>query len=1495
MVGHSFGQLTALCVANSMDLADGIRLVTERARFIKKLWGSDPGVMLSVEADSTEIQSLLSEIKALEPPCGVDVACYNSPRNIVLAGEVPSIETVEALCRHSTAYKVTRLKNSHAYHSRLADLILPSLRGVAESITWREPSIPVETCTPDHSWPTVNATNIVNHTRQPVHFAAAISRIASRYASNVWLEAGSASPIIPMVQRVLPSPSDGLLIRLDLGGQGAWNDVAKATARLWSAGSRSTFWAFHSMEQSRYAWVDLPPYQFAQTRHWIEYKASAPQKTLPEPGATRGRELVQLIGHDNGEARFEINVFQDEFDQSVRGHAVLGQSLCPASMYCELAIRGARALMQGTPNVQTVPRILDLRILSPLASKPAGLLLLTLSETKGQSAWVFSLETRSTDEGSPRTVTHAHGTVALIDESTVTSRFQSLRRLLGNSRYQQIAESSNVERLSGDVIYKLFARAVNYAPYYRGVRNVIAYGSEVVGDVIMPKHRPEGLPPGESDPLTMDNVLQVAGIHVNCLMPCKEEEVFVCTAIEEVLWSSAFSGPSSNPRKLQVYANNEARGNNSLENDILALDPITGEVVAFILGAKFTAVPLSSLRKVLSKLNDPTQAIPSNQPVVAQPSLPGSALSVVRHEPNGANGVNGAVGQDDHIISSTSGTGSKAALLASSSPSHANRMEALRQMLSDILGVPLAEIQSGSSLVDLGVDSLMITEIASEINQRFDLTISVSVLQDLTDLQSLLQRLQPMLPVTAQLPDVDDSVSSGQIIDDSMVMVSAAWLSNNRGAYDQVVKEAGLDQFREIVYPLQAQLVVAYVTEAFALLGCDLRTLSAGDVLPRITYLPKHQKVMNQIFNILEDAGLVLRQDGGNIQRTSIPLSTVSSEQLHDRIVREFPRHVSEHQLLHTTGSQLADCLTGRADPLSLIFRDTATKRLLEDVYTNAPMFKAGTLFLARFLVDAFQQFGNQRPIRILELGAGTGSTTSFLLQQLTTTQQSFEYMFTDLSSSLVSAAKKKFGQYPFMKYRVLDIEKAPAADLLEQYDLVISTNCIHATRNLVQSCSNIRRMLRPDGILCLLELTQNLFWFDLVFGLLEGWWLFNDGRQHALANETLWQERLLDSGYNWITWSEGLTEESKILRMIVASPTKGDSFAPETLPIQTTLPTQETVAFKHTDSATLKADIYYPSGLQTSNKARPVALMIHGGGHVMLSRKDVRPQQTQLLLDLGFIPVSVDYRLCPEMNLQEGPMADVHDALRWARTSLPSLTLQRPDIQIRGGRVVAVGWSTGGHLALSLGWTAPSAGIRPPEAILAFYCPLDYEDPFWSRPNLPYGESMTSDYDLWDGVADAPITGYNPPPSAVAAGGWMAKSDARSRIALHMNWQGQTLPILIHGLKRNEKILSHHTEELPTPTPAQVRSISPLAQIRQGSYQTPTFIVHPDRDDLIPLEQAQRTHKALIQRGIPAELRIVEGAGHLFDINPRYADNAAARQAVGDGFLFLASCAGLR
>ncbi|EPS34779.1 hypothetical protein PDE_09743 [Penicillium oxalicum 114-2] len=338
-----------------------------------------------------------------------------------------------------------------------------------------------------------------------------------------------------------------------------------------------------------------------------------------------------------------------------------------------------------------------------------------------------------------------------------------------------------------------------------------------------------------------------------------------------------------------------------------------------------------------------------------------------------------------------------------------------------------------------------------------------------------------------------------------------------------------------------------------------------------------------------------------------------------------------------------------------------------------------------------------------------------------------------------------------------------------------------------------------------------------------------------------------------------------------------------------------ETVVFTHTDKKLpLRADIHYPSSQQAMRHDTWVTgLVIHGGGHVMLSRQDIRPLQMQLLLDNGVLPVSVDYRLCPETTILEGPLVDIANAYAWARKSLPylKLTKTRVNEKLDHSKAVVVGWSTGGTLAMSLAWTSIPRGISPPTGILAFYCPTDYEDEFWQKPNVPeHSNSFGNElYNVIDGVHSTPTTAYKVPSKVKAAAGWIAPQDPRSRIVLHMNWHGQTLPVLFRGLPAGQTVPRQAAADfnrLEQPPREDIIQASPYAQILQGNYKSPTHIVFGTKDDLIPWEQAQRTFDAMQQAGIESGLTIAPGQPHLFDL---YRDPDGSRWGyIMEGYKYL-------
>ncbi|KAI3325978.1 alpha/beta-hydrolase [Xylariaceae sp. AK1471] len=651
--------------------------------------------------------------------------------------------------------------------------------------------------------------------------------------------------------------------------------------------------------------------------------------------------------------------------------------------------------------------------------------------------------------------------------------------------------------------------------------------------------------------------------------------------------------------------------------------------------------------------------------------------------------------------------------------------------------------------------------------------------------------------------------------------------NETRFNYDYLAESTQALGFWEKAYPHQARLVLVYVVEAFAELGS----------------LDKHKQLVRQLYRVLED-GKLITSNGSDFIRTNAPIDSTPAESIYHEIIDLYPQHASVHKLV--------------------VFGNRETKKTLEEMYEFAPLMRTPTLVLGDFLAKAFtHKATGTGKFRILEIGAGTGGTTRYIINHLRSRGIEFEYIFTDLGASLVNAAAKNFkgADAEGLSFDVLDIERPPKPEYEGAFHSIIATNCIHATRNLEVSLKHIRQMLRDDGALTLIEITKNMFWLNIVVGLLEGWWLFEDGREHALVDEKHWERRMKAAGFEEVAWSDGASPESKTVRVIAAFPhaASGAPAAPE----KTLRTSSETVVYKKIGDLEIHADVYYPAESEAlPDTAMPVALMIHGGSHVLFSRKDIRPAQTRLLLRKGFLPVSLDYHLCPEVPLAEGAMVDVCDALDWARNRLPFIELKRSGLRIDGENIVVVGWSSG-------------AWATPPEANLIFYAPTDYEDVWWQHPIHPNGAPYKGQqYDVLEGVRDEPITTYE------MVGAWeepiadpRSQNDPRCRIVLHINWKAQTLPVILNGLPSRKKAVVEHPDikdwgALPQPSLDTIRAASPRAQIRQGTYNVPTFFIHGTADDLIPWQQSQGTHQTMIERGIRAELVLLDGGPHICDLS---------------------------
>ena len=137
--GHSLGEYSALAAMGALSFADGLRLVRLRGELMAEAGVRRPGAMAAVLG--MEPEPLAAAIKDV-PGCVVP-ANFNSPGQIVISGEVASVEKAMEACTAAGAKKVVRLPVSGAFHPPLMEYALEGLReGLAKAV-FKAPSAPV--------------------------------------------------------------------------------------------------------------------------------------------------------------------------------------------------------------------------------------------------------------------------------------------------------------------------------------------------------------------------------------------------------------------------------------------------------------------------------------------------------------------------------------------------------------------------------------------------------------------------------------------------------------------------------------------------------------------------------------------------------------------------------------------------------------------------------------------------------------------------------------------------------------------------------------------------------------------------------------------------------------------------------------------------------------------------------------------------------------------------------------------------------------------------------------------------------------------------------------------------------------------------------------------------------------------------------------------------------------------------------------------------------
>ena len=369
-----------------------------------------------------------------------------------------------------------------------------------------------------------------------------------------------------------------------------------------------------------------------------------------------------------------------------------------------------------------------------------------------------------------------------------------------------------------------------------------------------------------------------------------------------------------------------------------------------------------------------------------------------------------------------------------------------------------------------------------------------------------LEQVMPMKVDAAVLSasgvDLSSVVESLPVLEAPVIAEVASTVGSSVGREEEWrALETAAESFREVQRYGREGLARTFRT--LGGLGGAGRRLRLDEVRATLGLVPRYERLLRALLDMLEREGVLEREgDHWRVTRTvedaewlrRLDGLPARGRQLSER----FPDMAPFIGLLDACLERYGEILAGRVPANDVLFPNSSMERV-ERLYKGNRMADPYNRVLSGCVRAAVEARLRQRPsgqVRLIELGAGTGGTTAFVLEQLKPWADRITLHYTDLSAGFLRFGERTFGKSGFLRFGLLDLEKDVGAQGFTpgSFDVAYASNVLHATRDIRQTLRNAKRLLRHGGLLVFNEITRVEDFATLTFGLTDGWWRYEDG-----------------------------------------------------------------------------------------------------------------------------------------------------------------------------------------------------------------------------------------------------------------------------------------------------------------------------------------------------------------------------------------------------------------